>query len=126
MINVRFVFGCLLIFSGVSCSPSKSAIGNQKADWQTFMVKKLGEGYIATPNNLNSMILCEQRGSSIGKSIKFAVVRLNDGAILYEGKFVSGHVKWISPEAIEIKSVPGMIRANQTSKDFTKVIQLSN
>jgi len=57
-------------------------------------------------NGAKTFALCQQRPGAdhARRQYRFVVIRLKDGAIVHEGAFSMGHVKWLDDESIEVVS----------------------
>jgi hypothetical protein len=86
----------------------KRDVQSRQADFQTLVTSKLGPFYTVTYNSAQSHALCEPKTKEDHARRKhtFIVVRLVDNAVIKEGTYTLGYVKWISDTTLEVYSEP--------------------
>lgn len=87
---------------------------------------KLGSVLDSLRNSTGEYVLYIQKASPTNTSsyLKLLVIHVADQRIVHEESFKPGYAKWITDSSIEVLSIPGMIRENQSLADFKKVITL--
>jgi predicted secreted protein len=121
-----FCFNIFVMMLAIQLGCSAAKANGDACNWREDVTKKLGGDYVEIPNVDGTKILCTQRAVELSKVCKYVVVQQSNCAIILEGKYINGHVKWHSATAIEVLSTPGTITDTQTARDFTRVIELSN
>ncbi len=118
-------FVSILLFSLLACKTSPQTSTIDKIE--KIAIERLGESIEKQPNSSSTYLLFSQKPNpqTPTRVIKAIVIEVTTGKIVAEENFVPGYIKWITKTSLEVLSIPGMIRANQSLSDFTKTIQLA-
>lgn len=86
----------------------------------------LGADITATYNTSQTYILYQQTETPdrIGLPIRFAVVRVADQHIVYQGSYQRGHVRWHGDDALEVLNPPDKRRPDEDLNRYTHIIPI--
>jgi hypothetical protein len=117
--------GILLFLSLFACKASTQTSQGDNIDKIAF--ERLGGDLVKEINSSGSFTLFFQKTNpqKPTRIVKAVVIEISTGKIIAEENFVPGHIKWITETSLEVLSIPGMIRIDQSLSDFTRTIQLT-
>jgi hypothetical protein len=95
----------LIATTSTHCSPVKGRHVHNP-DLQTVVDQALGSPNQITFNENGTFALCQQKPETnhARRLYRFVVIRVRDNAIVREGAFSMGYVKWINNKSIEVYS----------------------
>ncbi|MEP2023342.1 MAG: hypothetical protein ABJH98_18980 [Reichenbachiella sp.] len=104
-----------IILSCLTSNPKKIA-SNQVDNLSTKLIEIVGEDFQTSENEEGSYVLAwKETGEKNAKTIKFAVYKLDNKEIVYQGSALNGYVKWIDNSTIEKRSMPGIVNSENQS-----------
>ena len=121
-------YSILIVLVGLSittCRPVQPA-GRTNESTLNIATARLGKEIETYPNSTEEYLLCLQNGDAQSILRKFLIIRTSDSSVLLEDSFSPGYVKWKSKTSIEVLSVPGILKENESLSDFVKIIDISS
>lgn len=106
----------------VSCRGTAGR-ADQKQELSRVAGKTLGPENVCEANASGTFALCQQKPGAdhSRRQYRFAVVRLSDMAIVHEGTFGMGYVKWLDDASIELYSGSPSIREEDGARKIIHV-----
>lgn len=102
----------------IGCKSSSPA--SQNLDEKILAVT--GPGYTITKNQSATFALCTK---PTDVSLSFSIVRLSDFKIVVQESIAKGTVTWTNDLKLQVSSVPGIIKKDETGNEYTRIIDLS-
>jgi hypothetical protein len=92
---------------------------------EALIKSSLGEKYTVTYNAAKTYALCQQsrEGDHLRRKFRYIVVRLSDNAIVNEGSFQMGYVKWHDEASIEVLNSSSVRDDRSAEKKIIKIDQ---
>lgn len=110
----------LLFTTGISGCRSTTT----NANITTVASDKLG-AYDAYPNASAEYLLCIQKPVDENSYNRFIVIQKSTARIVLEKTYKPGHVKWITTTALEVYTVPEMIKENEDLSHYKSIIDIA-
>jgi len=108
LVGNRHPFTIILLLVSMTlsgCRASQNA-PDQDTDLKGTAEKTLGKENIIVLNESGTFALCRQKPGldHARRQYRFVVIRLKDNAIVHDGTFSMGYVKWLDDQSIEVVS----------------------
>jgi hypothetical protein len=106
----------LLVFTLSGCRSSQRSA--DQAALQQTADSTLGKENLIQLNETKTFALCQQEPGAdhARKQYRFVVIRLKDRAIVHEGAYSMGYVKWVDDRSIEVVSGSPSSQAGGTKR----------
>lgn len=116
----------------VSCGATKTSNSYQEADekYKELATEKLGDGVSYVLNDSKRHVLCISEAKGTVKQprnmLSYMVIKISDNTSVLENKVDGGTVRWSNDSEIEVYIIPGIMRHDQTSDDYTTIYNVES
>jgi hypothetical protein len=126
---VQYRLTCCLLLTTLSltallCGCKTTLPKDPGVEIHQIVTGKLGSAYDSIPNSTGAYMLYVQKTATPNNHVKFLVIQIASQKVVTEQSFNPGYAKWITDSSIEVLSVPGMIRENESLSDYKKIINI--
>lgn len=107
------------------CHCKSTQLSAQSPTLEQVIREKVGGEASTESNKTDTYILAKEAPDTSGTgshACKFVVIRKKDHAVMVEGKYSNGYVKWVTDNSIEVLSVPGKVQWNQDLSPYKRQI----
>ncbi|MDH4090960.1 MAG: hypothetical protein OEV74_10545 [Cyclobacteriaceae bacterium] len=113
-------------FTLTTCGSSNFAQAPHSSIKQQIQ-SQVGENFVTKYNASGSyaLITPKQAPENIETNMHFLVLRLADSAVVKDGSYLRGYVKWVDDETLEKLSLPGKVKQDQDLSVFKSIIHVS-
>ena len=96
---------------------------DQPKELVSLVKRTLGAENVIEINGIKTHALCQQKREAdhLRRKIRYMVVRIADNAIVHEGIFSMGYVKWLNNESVEVYSGSNAGKEENSTKKIINV-----